>query len=475
MNVVFYALVLLSVLVGGFTAPEATGTLAAGAVTVTAPPSTEPGESLEVRVGDQAVTVPATAAKDGSLALTGVALPDGPATVRFVAQDRMPAIGKAALDGAKSAVDLAIGLVGAMTLFLGLMKVVEAAGGLEALGRLIRPVMVRLFPEVPADHPAMGAMVMNIAANVLGLGNAATPFGIRAMQELESLNRRPGVATNAMVLFLAINTSGVAVLPTGVIAMRAGLGAKDAASIFLPTLVASVLNTVVAVLAARTLSRFFAPPADVPERDLPPVPPPAPGRLSELAPFLGVVGAFVGLVAVVWNVGARASAWIVPALILGMLTVGAVKRVKVYETFVEGARDGFSSATRIIPYLVAILVAVGMFRASGAMDVVVGAIAPVARMAGLPPEVLPLALLRPLSGSGAFALTAEITRTYGADSLIAQIAGTMQGTTETTFYVLAVYFGAVGASRTRHAVPTGILSDLSGVLAAAWAVHWLVG
>lgn len=382
--------------------------------------------------------------------------------------DVMALVGKGALDGARGGVDLAIGLVGAMTLFLGLMKVVEAAGALDRLARLIRPVMVWIFPDVPADHPAMGAMIMNIAANVLGLGNAATPFGIRAMQELEKLNPQTGTATNAMVRFLAINTSGVAVLPTGVIAMRAAEHATDPASIFVPTLVASALNTVVAVLAARAFERLWpAPPGESVPR--------ARVRLVEVLPLSLVVGALVGLVAVVYQVGERASSWIIPMLILGMLTVGVVGRVKVYETFIEGARDGFNSAMRIIPYLVAILAAVGMFRQSGAMAALVGLVTPFARLVGMPPEVAPLAILRPLSGSGAFALTGELTKTYGPDSFIATVAGTMQGTTETTFYVLAVYFGSVGVFRTRHAVLTGLCSDLSGILAATWAVRFFVG
>ena len=379
----------------------------------------------------------------------------------------MAAVGKAALDGAKSSVELAISLAGAMTLFLGLMKVLEAAGGLDVLARMIRPVMVRLFPDVPADHPAMGAMILNIAANVLGLGNAATPFGIKAMQELNALNKTQGTATNAMVLFLAINTSGVAVLPSGVIAMRASLGAATPASIFVPTIAASVINTVVAVLAAKLFSRF----SPVPQGDVPRTP----DRLLDYVPVVLFSAAFGALVATVYVYGEVATAWIIPGLILGLLTVGVIGKVKVYETFIEGARDGFQSAIRIIPYLVAILTAVGMFRASGVMDRVIGLFGPIVRLVGMPPEVLPLAFLRPLSGSGAFALTGEITKTYGPDSFIAQVAGTMQGTTETTFYVLAVYFGAVGISKTRHAVATGLMSDVSGVLAAVWACHVLLG
>jgi spore maturation protein SpmA len=379
---------------------------------------------------------------------------------------KMAAVGTAAFDGAKASVTLAVSLAGAMTLFLGLMKVVEAAGGLDFLARLIRPVLVRLFPDVPADHPAMGAIVMNIGANVLGLGNAATPFGIKAMQELETLNKHPGTATNAMVLFLAINTSGVAVLPTGVMAMRAAAGSATPEAIFVPTLVASMFNTVVAVLAAKVFSRFFRAPS-----------PPDEYAVKEswldLVPLALISATFSALVVTVYMFK-PASAWIVPVLILGMLTVGFVRRVKVYEVFIDGAKDGFSSATRIIPYLVAILTAVGMLRASGGLDAFVKLVAPAMNLIGMPPEVLPLALLRPLSGSGAYALTTELTTTYGPDTFIAQVAGTMQGTTETTFYVLAVYFGAVQVLKTRHAVPTGLVSDISGVLAAVAACHWLI-
>ena len=263
------------------------------------------------------------------------------------------------------------------------------------------------------------------------------------------------------VLFLAINTSGVAVLPTGVMAMRASLGSTRPEDVFIPTLAASAINTVIAVIAARLLSRL-SPAPDPPERR------PVEDRLSDYLPLLLGVGGMGALVAWVWVEGERAGSWILPGLIFGMLTFGVARGVKVYEVFVEGARDGFSAATRIIPYLIAILVAVGMFRASGAMDLLTALLSVPASLLSVPAEVLPLALLRPLSGSGAYALTAEITKTYGPDTLIGVTAGTMQGTTETTFYVLSVYFGAVGIQRTRHAVLTGICSDLSGVLAAAW-------
>jgi spore maturation protein SpmA len=379
----------------------------------------------------------------------------------------MGAVGKAAFAGATTSIELSISLAGAMALFLGLMKILEEAGGITLLSRAVRPVMVRLFPDVPADHPAMGAMILNIAANVLGLGNAATPFGIKAMVELETLNKRPGVATNAMVLFLAINTSGVAVFPKDVIALRAAAGAASPASVLVPTLVASAINTVFAVLAAKAFARLVDPEPGVHH--------PREERWTDLLFPAALLAAFGALVGVVARYGALASDWIIPCLIAGILAIGVARGVKIYEVFIEGAREGLTTALRIVPYLVAILSAVGMFRASSAMTWVETTLAPLARTIGMPPEVLPLAILRPLSGSGALALTGELTKTHGPDSFIAQVAGTMMGTTETTFYVLAVYFGAVGVTRARHAVPTGLVADLSGVIAAVAVCRWLLG
>ena len=387
------------------------------------------------------------------------------------------ALGEAALGGSKTAVTLAIGLVGYMALFLGLMKVVEEAGGLKWMAKLIRPVLVRLFPDVPHDHPAMGAMVMNIAANALGLGNAATPFGLKAMEELNSLNRETGTATNAMVRFLAINTSGLALLPTGIIGLRALKESADPAAIFPTTLFATGLSTVVGVLAANGLSRlpFFRAPAAQQEADEQAAQSNAGAvSVSEMLPLGLFLGALVGLVSVVYVFGEVASGWIVPLLILGMLGVGVARKVKVYEVFIAGAREGFSLAILIIPYLVAILAAVGMFRKSGGMDTLVATIGPATAAVGLPSEVLPLALLRPLSGSGSFGLTAELIETHGPDSYIGELASTMNGSTETTFYVLAVYFGSVGVSRIRHAVPAGLAADLTGVFASVLAVKLLL-
>jgi len=387
------------------------------------------------------------------------------------------AVGTAALDGSKTAVTLAIGLVGYMALFLGLMKVVEEAGGLKWMAGLIRPVLVRLFPDVPHDHPAMGAMVMNISANALGLGNAATPFGLKAMKELDALNKETGTATNAMVRFLAINTSGLALLPTGIIGLRALKESADPAAIFPTTLFATGVSTLVGIFAANALAKLpvFAPPeaqktadADNAKANAGAV------TFDEMVP-LGLFGlALVGLVFSVYSLGEVASAWIIPMLILGMLTVGMVKGVKIYEVFIKGAKEGFNLAVTIIPYLVAILAAVGMFRKSGGMDALVRTIGPATGALGLPPEVLPLALLRPLSGSGAFGITAELIETHGPDSYIGELASTMNGSTETTFYVLAVYFGSVGVSRIRHAVPAGLAADFAGVVASVAAVSLLL-
>ena len=397
--------------------------------------------------------------------------------VLFAALSGTPAeVGKAALDSSKGAVELAIGLVGYIALFLGLMKVVEEAGGLKFMARIIRPLLVRLFPDVPPDHPAMGAMVMNIAANALGLGNAATPFGLKAMKELNTLNKEEGTATNAMVLFLAINTSGLALLPTGMIGLRNHFGSIDPAAIFPTTLFATGCSTVVGLTVAKFLSkrRMFAAPQAQLDADAALAAQRQPESLAELIPLMLFGLGVLGLVFVVYVYGELASAWILPALILGMLTVGIVRGVKVYETFVAGAKEGFDIAVMIIPYLVAILAAVGMLKKSGGLDTIVGWMSPLTSWIGMPGEVLPLALMRPLSGSGAFGITSSLVETHGADSMIGTLATTMNGSTDTTFYVLAVYFGSVGVSKIRHAVPAGLAADLTGALAAVLAVRLLL-
>jgi spore maturation protein SpmA len=401
----------------------------------------------------------------------------------------MEQVTQAALSAAGASVTLAIGLVGTMALFLGLMQVAQEAGVLRALARALRPIMVRLFPDVPPDHPAMSAMIMNIGANMLGLGNAATPFGIKAMVELDTLNRHKGVATNAMVLFLAINTSSVGLLPTKVIAIRAEAGSGDAIGIVAPTLVATLASTFIAVLVAKLLQRwsvFSLPPeaeaealaeGDTASEDMTPV-----SRWAVWALSMGLAGT-VAILAVpaIWATVLEASDpgraqliaftssvshWVIPLLLASIVGAAAWRRVKVYEAFVEGAREGFETGVRIIPYLVAILVAIGMFRASGAMEVMTSLLGIVTEPAGLPAEVVPMALVRPLSGSGALAMVAELNATHGPDSYIGYLSSVLNGSTETTFYVLAVYFGAVGISRARHAVAAGLTADLAGVIAA---------
>jgi spore maturation protein SpmA len=397
------------------------------------------------------------------------------------------------IDAAKDSVTLALGLVGVMTLFLGLMKVAEAGGLLTVIARLLRPVLVRLFPEVPAEHPAMGAMIMNLAANVMGLGNAATPFGIRAMQELDKLNPHKGTATNAMALFLAINTSSVTLLPTGVIALRAAAGSKDPAAILPTTLFATVCSTAVAIVAAKLYARFWpAVPAasyetaaaSVGESDDEILSPAAVADAAvnsaaasvaagQAYPLWATLLALLGVLALIPLTivyGGAVSPWIIPGLMMALLGFGAARRVPVYEAFVDGAKEGFQVAIRIIPYLVAILVAVGMLRASGAMDMVIQPLGALTAKFGLPADALPMALLRPLSGSGAFGYLSAIIKdpAIGPDSYTGFLVSTLQGSTETTFYVLAIYFGAVQVRRVRHALAAGLTADLAGIAAAVF-------
>jgi spore maturation protein SpmA len=406
---------------------------------------------------------------------------------------RMEAVTAASVESAKSAVGLALGLVGVMAFWLGLMRVVQEGGLLLTLARGLRPLMTRLFPDVPPDHPAMSAMIMNIAANMLGLGNAATPFGIKAMVELNRLNPVPGVATNAMVLFLAINTSNVALAPLGVIALRASAESANAAGIWIPTLLATTFSTACGILAAKLLQRVVSPVdayeegAGVPttEIETSTTLPSAQERRTAPARLLGsTVFVFALVVAFAWHLhsgteaGASAadllrsaaSTWLLPVLIASMLLYGWSKQVNVYEAMIEGAKEGFNVAVRIIPFLVAILVAVGMFRASGLLDLLIQTVAPLTTAVGFPAEALPMAILRPLSGSGAYGILAEILATHGPDSHVGYLVSTLQGSTETTFYVLAVYFGAIGVTRLRHAVAAGVIADIAGIVGASVAV-----
>lgn len=407
----------------------------------------------------------------------------------------MPKVTEASLTSAKSAVELAIGLIGQMTLWLGLVGVLREAGLMRSVANGLKPIMSRLFPEVPIDHPAMGAMIMNLAANVLGLGNAATPFGLKAMQELDKLNQQKGVATNSMALFLAINTSGVAVLPLGVIAVRATMGSKDPAGIIVPTLIATMCSTVFAVIACKLLEKraMFAPgkygPVEIDATKLKAPDADALEKAEAIAAaapkpelWRQVIAGGIGVAIVVALVRHVMSApdtqsafdvtrgvlsdWLLPLLILSIVTLGFGRQVKVYEAFIASAKEGFQTVTAIIPFLVGMLVAIGMLRASGAMDVLVGLLAPLVAPIGFPAEALPMALIRPLSGSGALGVMTESLKTYGPDSFLGYLISVLNGSTETTFYVLALYFGAVQVKVLRHSLAACLVADFAGPLGA---------
>ncbi len=411
----------------------------------------------------------------------------------------MQAVSAAAFDGAKNAVNLVIGIGGPMIFFLGLMRVAQDGGLLTAIARGLRPILRRLFPDVPEDHPAMGAMVMNMASNILGLGNAATPFGLKAMAELDRLNDRPGVASNPMILFLAINTSAITLFPpTGTMAVRAAAGSSAPEAIWIPTLIATAGSTATAV-AVYFLLRRLRPSASAARADEPgpertpaaaaPDPPdaapgvrPQPagvGRWLLLGGFVAIVA--LGLATELRELAAQAGAataakevllaWMLPLLIATLLLIGVLGRVPVYESMVAGAREGLDIIVRIVPYLVAILAAIAMFRASGALDLLVAVVDPLTSRIGFPAEALPVALLRPLSGSGTFAVMSEVLTTYGPDSFIGLVSSTLMGSTETTFYVLALYLGAARVRDARFALAACLSGDVAGFLGATAACH----
>jgi spore maturation protein SpmA len=415
---------------------------------------------------------------------------------------RLPDINRAWPDASIDAVSLAIKLIGPMALWLGFMGVLKEAGLLASIARALKPVMRRLFPDVPADSPAIGAMILNISANVLGVGNAATPFGLKAISELNKLNPYPGVASNSMALFVAINTSGLAVLPLGVITVRSAMGSKDPAAIFFPSMLATMSSAVVAVVASKLLQRLkiFAPERVVlqgaPEVSAPvKSPDPAATAAAEKAAevhapasparrllTLAVAAALVAglirsfLTLRVDHTGFEVfrtamSGWVLPILMFSIVLFGFARRVKVYEVLVTAGKEGFQVAVLIIPYLVAIMVAVSVFRASGAMDAIVGALGKLTGPLGFPPEALPMALIRPLSGTGAIGVLAETMKTYGPDSFIGYLTSTINGSMETTFYVLAVYFGSVQVRALRHTVAACLITDLSGIIMSTVLCH----
>lgn len=395
--------------------------------------------------------------------------------------DVMAPLSQTIVDEAGRAVTLALGLIGVMALFIGLMKVAETGGLLRVLTRILRRPMLRLFPGVPPDHPAMGAMILNLAANVLGLGNAATPFGLQAMRALDRLNPVKGTATDSMVMFLAINTANVTLLPTNVIALRAAAGSADPAGVTVTTLFATTVSTIVAIVVARLGERLWkAPPAPPPPLASEPSPEatadPQDAVLASSAAGDGypmwvawtVAAAILATIPLMIAFGRAVGAWLLPGLITGFVLFGIVRRVPVYEALVDGAREGFEVAVRIIPYLVAILVAIGMLRASGALDGLLDFVAPATTAIGVPPQAVLMTLLRTLSGSGAYAYLASVLNdpAVGPDSYTGYLVSTIQGSTETTFYVLAVYCGAAGVRRLRHALLAGLAADAAGLAAA---------
>lgn len=374
----------------------------------------------------------------------------------------------ALFDMARLSVDLAIGLIGLMALWLGIVAIGEASGLVDKLARLLSPLFTRLMPEVPAGHPAISSMTLNLAANILGLDNAATPLGIKAMKDLQSLNPTPAVATNAQILFLVLNTSAVTLFPVTILLYRAQLGAPDPAAVFIPILIATSCSTLAGLLVTAWVQRI---------------------RLADTVVLAFLGGCFALLLALVgWfaTLGAdelqRQSSLLSNLLIIGLIMVFLLaahrRSVNVYDTFIEGARQGFETAIGIIPYLLAMLVAIGVLRASGALDVAMNGLRDLVALGGWDTrwvDAMPTGLMKPLSGSGARAMMIDTMNTFGVDSFQGRLAATMQGSTETTFYVLAVYFGAVGIRHTRYALACGLAADAAGIGAAIAVAYWFYG
>jgi spore maturation protein SpmA/spore maturation protein SpmB len=374
----------------------------------------------------------------------------------------------ASFTSASTAFELALGLTGVLSLWLGLMKIGERAGVIQLFGRAVSPLFTRLFPGVPKNHPAMGSIFMNISANMLGLDNAATPLGLKAMQQLQELNTKKDTATDAMIMFLVLNASGLCLIPISIIMYRAQAGAANPTDVFMPILVATFIATIVGIIALCLKQRISL-------RD--------PVLLAWLGGLSAVVGGMVWFFTSLPGDKVQTySSFVANALLLtvitGFLLAGLRKKLNMYETFIEGAKEGFKTAVTIIPYLVAILVAIGMFRASGAMDVITDALTSGVAALGFNADwvaALPTAIMKPLSGSGSRGMMVDLMTTYGADSFVARVSAAIQGSTDTMFYVLAVYFGSVGVKRTRYAVPYALLADVTGSVAGIIAAYIFFG
>ena len=384
------------------------------------------------------------------------------ATVRLVFMgdtEVFPAIMNSTFDTSKTAFEISLGLTGVLSLWLGIMKIGDKGGVINVVARVLSPVFTRLFPDIPKGHPVTGSIFMNVAANMLGLDNAATPLGLKAMEQLQELNPKKDTATNQMIMFLVLNTSGRTLIPVSIMVYRAQMGAAQPTDIFVPILLATFFSTLAGIIFTSLYQRI---------------------NLINRTMLLTLGGMSAVVAAIIWgfaqmdkaqmNIVSTSVANILLMLIIVMfILAGMRKKVNVYDAFIEGAKDGFNTAVRIIPYLVAILVGIGVFRASGAMDMLVDGIKwTVAALGGNTDFVgaLPTALMKPLSGSGARGMMVDAMSTYGADSFVGRLSCIFQGSTDTTFYILAVYFGSVGIRYTRHAVACGLLADLAGVIAA---------
>jgi spore maturation protein SpmA len=373
--------------------------------------------------------------------------------------DIFPQVMQAAFDNAKTGFNISLGLTGALTLWLGIMKIGEKGGMINLLSRAIAPFFSRLFPELPKDHPAYGSMVMNIAANMLGLDNAATPMGLKAMKELQKSNPKKDTASNAQIMFLVLNTSGLTIIPISIMVIRAQRGAANPSDIFLPILLATFFSTVVGIISVAVVQKIKLWDKVI---------------LAYLGGFSALVGTFIYWLSTLPREEVNAISMISANLILFSIIVVFIlmamrKKINVYDTFIEGAKDGIGIAIKIIPFLVAILVAIGVFRASGGMDFIVDGAKAFFGFLGVDTrfvEALPTALMKPLSGSGARGMMVDAINTFGVDSFVGRTASTLQGATDTTFYILAVYFGSVGIKKTRHAVACGLIADFAGIVAA---------
>ena len=384
------------------------------------------------------------------------------AVVRMVFMGDMevfPAIMNSTFDTAKTAFEISLGLTGVLSLWLGIMKIGEKGGVVNALAKILSPVFTKLFPDIPKGHPVTGSIFMNIAANMLGLDNAATPLGLKAMEQLQTLNTKKDTATNPMIMFLVLNTSGLTIIPVSIMVYRAQLGAAQPTDVFVPILLATFFSTLAGIVVTSLYQRI---------------------NLINRTMLLTLGGLCLAVAAIIWGfsqmdksqmnlVSTSVANILLMLIIVGFILAGMRKRVNVYDAFIEGAKDGFTTAVRIIPYLVAILVAIGVFRASGAMDMLIDGVRWLVEACGGNSDfvgALPTALMKPLSGSGARGMMVDAMTTYGADSFVGRLSCIFQGSTDTTFYILAVYFGSVGVRYTRHAVACGLLADLAGVIAA---------